>query len=401
MPRTNPCRLAALLLAAPAYASVSNAVTIDFIAASRPSTGQPIKIAATLTATTRQQTDVYFSINATSEWRIASGPLTWAGKLAAGEKVTLDYVATPASEDVAPLSARVIEAGQPEWNTVLQYASAPRVAKQGARPRASSATRTVSGRIAFLRRGVETPLRRALVELLDNDTAFDDQCGSTTTDDNGNFTVSGTCSDPLGNAPDFFLRVSLTSSALELRTRFNLSKPYQFDLPMPASQGQTLLVGGGVSDNEMALTMFNSVTRAFTFIKTNGGVTVPKATVDWPTEFLTSRYNHASKVIHIVSTDVADLGPFTGQDIADYAVAHEYGHHVMDQLGQINFEAHGTHATYTPDANLHLAFVEKLHRDDDAARVGQSLCGRLALQLRKPLGNDGIRPTDHGQLRVD
>jgi len=292
----------------------------------------------------------------------------------------------------------VIEAGQPEWNTVLQYASAPRVAKQGARPRASSATRTVSGRIAFLRRGVETPLRRALVELLDNDTAFDDQCGSTTTDDNGIFTVSGTCSDPLGNAPDFFLRVSLTSSALELRTRFNLSKPYQFDLPMPASQGQTLLVGGGVSDNEMALTMFNSVTRAFTFIKTNGGVTVPKATVDWPTEFLTSRYNHASKVIHIVSTDVADLGPFTGQDIADYAVAHEYGHHVMDQLGQINFEAHGTHATYTPDANLHLAFVEKLHRDDDAARVGQSLCGRLALRLRKPLGNDGIRPTDHGQL---
>ena len=133
--------LAVLLLCiAPAGATVPDSVTVDFLTPDRTEGGQPVKIAATIAAT--------------SERRIASGPLTWAGTLAPGEKVTLDYVAVPVSGDVLPLSARVLEGGQPEETVTLQFIPpAARAPKKAQRPRATTVTRTVSGRIAFMRAG--------------------------------------------------------------------------------------------------------------------------------------------------------------------------------------------------------------------------------------------------------
>lgn len=167
-------------------------------------------------------------------------------------------------------------------------------------------------------------LRFATVQIMDDDGFAnpDDQCAIATTDVNGNYDLSGSCSDGIfGGGPDIYIRVSASSSAADVRPTGIFSGTYRYE------SGRTNNYGGGTINygtrnvpNDGAYHIYNVEVESWQYIKGQGS-TVPKVITRWPLSSGGAFYN-------------GEVNIPSSRTWRENVVSHEYGHHVLSKLAE-------------------------------------------------------------------
>jgi hypothetical protein len=205
---------------------------------------------------------------------------------------------------------------------------------------AASATVTAQGRFVYVDdKGNEVGITNAKVDMCDEDFPGCGVMGSTSTDSNGFFTVTGSGWDWFGDLPDPRVKVIAESPAGHSQTGGYPYATYCFqsNFVNNAVNGSTIQFGtvstdsaqscdgsgSGVAGEAAAWQLHNNIFEAWTFARSfslaNPGVDMPPVDVHWPSGG--TFYNGGIAVA-------------PGDEWKENVVWHEYGHHVMGSLAE-------------------------------------------------------------------
>ena len=304
-------------------------------------------------------------------WQLVDGPSLWAGVLRPGEPVKLVVSVVPTVPNPEPFRGNLKVPGwdDSEWTADLRYLGVPAERQTpaltattetqiGGPTTQSLATVTASGRFVYTDDlGRTIGIKHAKVKMWDYDWFFPcvptlsacrEFMGEAETDDNGNFTVTGTAGDFFGDLPDPYVEVVADSIAAKVTTPTG-AFTYCFKSPgfvNNAPNGTNIPFGtiaphatGGcdiesnVSGEHGAWQLFNNARESWEFVRTfslanpgrsgtDTGGEIPQVWITWPD--LGTFYRPAIPFVDNGLIAVESRNTWT-----EAVIMHEYGHHVM------------------------------------------------------------------------
>ncbi|MEM6638727.1 MAG: CFI-box-CTERM domain-containing protein [Pseudomonadota bacterium] len=189
------------------------------------------------------------------------------------------------------------------------------------------ATVTVSGRIRWTdSAGNVHGLPNAAIDVYDEDVVFDQQLGTTTTDANGNYSISVTHNDIVGG-PDIYIRALARSAVADIRPigsddTYFMQSATNYDVADGASLTVNL-TATAVTEAEQAFSLHHSLVAAGAYITVLNGSAPALVITRFPTNRVTSLFDGTE--LHVLRLDRWDWD----------VIQHEYGHYLMDAY---NFE---------------------------------------------------------------
>ncbi len=346
----------AALFASPLLAEVGGPVSVTLDSKDKLQAGQPVNVTMTLRAAAAVS-HVNLAVESAIGWQLLDGLTNWAGSLGEKQTLELQFRAVPLSDQPGPLKVRYRVLGYSEEGASLDPArlggktperveSMERIAEEqefieanyepGDEPEQRKVsknrdrqTRVVtSGRFRYRDDdNVFQPVRRAKVEIwniasstggLDIDT-HDSNCGTGSTDIDGNFNIEVDCGD-LFSGPDLAARIVLDNSKITVRPENVFAGAYSFQSGFIRNvEANTLNFGNiTISSNQGAFNIHNLITRVERFMNSSGE-NMDKVTALWPMDLRVSNYSPFFREIRVDSGD--EFNPIT--------IFHEYGHHVL------------------------------------------------------------------------
>lgn len=345
--------------------------------------GQPVNVLVVLEAA-KNLPLAEFRVEAPADWQVLDGQSFWAGPLAKGGVTELQFRAAPLTANPGPLSATLRVAGYPEQRVALKperlggrfpermnqvtedsmgvpggakfhtgrialaddsvtpgddieprLPGEPRSGrKQTASKNEEPAVRkaqvrmTATGRFTFVDdRGERQPVRRATVEAFNRNqpAAADQLCARGLTNDDGEFTLTGTCGDLL-DGPDVFVRLLMNNSVASITPDDDFAGNFIFTSAVRNNVAANATVAFGTlvigRDDAEIPRVHNLLMRAHDLMRA-AGEKLPQVNV---------RLN-ATGSFYIDAFSDLHLEPNAGFDM-EFAVFHEYGHHVLTKASE-------------------------------------------------------------------
>lgn len=193
-------------------------------------------------------------------------------------------------------------------------------------------------------RGIERPIKGALVEMCDEDHPGCQVMGSTMTGDDGRFNLSGGADDWGWDKPDPRIRVTATGPSGTVRndnaTYCFMTKPldnvpsyssYDYGRVTPNNSETCNGFGFSTSGDNGAWQLHTNVREAWSFVRgfslANPRRDVPPVSVKWPVGGESSYYRPPL-------FDTGEINITQNQPFNEAVVMHEYGHHVLQHFGE-------------------------------------------------------------------
>lgn len=193
-------------------------------------------------------------------------------------------------------------------------------------------------------RGVERPIKGALVEMCDEDYPGCQVMASTMTGNDGRFNLSGGADDWAWDKPDPRIRVTATGPSGTVRSPESvycfMTAPvdnaesyssHDFGRLTPSNSESCNGFGGSTAAENGAWQLHGNVQEAWSFVRgfslTNPGREVLPVSVKWPVGGESSYYRPPF-------WDNGEINITQNQAFNEAVVMHEYGHHVLQQFGE-------------------------------------------------------------------
>jgi len=415
-----------LLLTPSALGRTSGPVRLSLNSVDTVQYGAPVDIIAVLEAGADVQL-AHFALKNSEHWQLIEGERVWDGPIAKGQMVQLRLRAVPLSNDPMPLRAEVRVAGfapmiaalnperlggkfsehgvEKEEHTrqrellapseVMNYrrersdaepedpseprlpmqkrASGIRAAKAGQREASVSVTAT--GRFTYFdNNDIRRPVRYATVELHDRNPGLPSwRCGTSTTDSNGEFSISATCGNWTDD-PDLFVRIVLNNSKIEVKPDGPIFGSYTFETGTKWDRGAGTHSFGTITidENRRAFAIHNLATRAQRYMASLGE-SMGKVTINFPYDG-GAHYNPFFDSLAIPNDRAfGEVG----------TIFHEYAHHILatkaespiPDYSEEHDDCPGTHCITMPETrevawsegfpNAYAVLMRHLYKDDD------------------------------------
>ena len=372
----------AAALTAPVVAREGAPLRATMASADPLQAGQPVNVLVVLEAA-HNLALAEFRVETPADWQVLDGQSFWAGPLTKGQAMELQFRAAPLTANPAPLGATLRVAGYPAQRVALKperlggrfperlhqvsedsmgpsavklqpgrialaddsvtpgddieprLPGTPRTGRQRTASkseepvvRKAQVRMTATGRFAFVDdRGQRQPVRRATVEAFNRNqpAAADQLCARGLTNDDGEFTLTGTCGDLL-DGPDVFVRLLMNNSVASITPDDDFAGNFIFTSPVRNNVAANATVAFGTlvigrADAEIPR-VHNLLMRAHELMR-SAGETLPQVNV---------RLNATGSFYIDVFSDL-HLEPNAGFDM-EFAVFHEYGHHVLTKASE-------------------------------------------------------------------
>jgi hypothetical protein len=371
--------LAAALLGVvsiPVMARIGAPVLLSMGSPDALSVGQPVTVFVVIQAAA-DLSHANFDLLPSNDWQILDGASFWTGSLSKDRLTEFQFRAVPLRDDPQALRGRVRIGGFParfadldparmggrfpekmrapdgkddrnaaakdeEAETAYDpanleaepaAATEPRVPglppavannsktkAKGSAAHAAAVNVTATGQFVYADdNGANRVVRGATVELWNRNPGWiDEKCGdSRSTDDNGRFTLTGTCGDWDGN-PDLFVRIVLNNSVVEVKPDSIFAGSFTFDSAVRNNVSGTVNLGTiTITSSQEAFHIHNLIMRANRFMR-DLGESMSKVTVNFPAP----KTNYTMFMAAIAVTSGDGFG-------SEASVFHEYGHHVL------------------------------------------------------------------------
>ncbi|HET9327475.1 MAG TPA: FlgD immunoglobulin-like domain containing protein [Candidatus Eisenbacteria bacterium] len=237
-------------------------------------------------------------------------------------------------------SLRLDAASLEKRRLVYQNASGPKLSGLRDKTAPGKLQRTQDQQIAFMGDfrytrgdGVEVGADHIRIKVWDEDAVSDELIWSGETDANGHFegAVSWDDCDALGcDDPDMYVEVIATSDACDVQDSSILEETYSWVSPLLPNFTGTfvnfgVLTPGAGTDENAAVHIFNSVTRAHRFAANRAGMNAPAVDVQFPDGGDGSYYNMFFEEIHITPDKMW----------TEMTHTHEFAHHLHNTFGNL------------------------------------------------------------------